>query len=67
VIAIGDTVIVTNEGQHVVTGEVPKKFHEISYTLDDDEEEGESEVSEVTNEDEEEKQDKKTNRADKLM
>lgn len=52
----------------MVTDKVPKKFHEISYTLDDDEEEGESEGSEETNNNEEEKNDKKSHsRVDKLM
>jgi hypothetical protein len=39
VVAIGDTVIITDSGTQVVTSAIQKKYVEISYSLDDSEDE----------------------------
>jgi nucleosome binding factor SPN SPT16 subunit len=54
-IAIGDTVIVEADSASLLTGKIPRKFTQISYTLDD---EDESEGSE------EEEKNRKSNRMD---
>lgn len=43
VIAIGDTVLVGQDENEILTNAVPRKYAQISYTLDDDDEEEESE------------------------
>ena len=41
-VAIGDTVLVTEDGAEFLTSGIPRKYQQISYTLDDDEDKEES-------------------------